>query len=62
MFVFCSALGEVNDSTVTIPLGGDEIVPVPETNVDEVDEGIIRMPEEEGDRTDALQACEKEDH
>ena len=22
---------------------------------------IIRVPEEEGDRTDALQACEKED-
>ena len=35
---------------------------MPETNdVDEVDEGIIRGPVEEGDRTDALQACEKED-
>eukprot|EP00731_Ephydatia_muelleri_P035032 Em0093g1a len=55
-------LGELNDSTVTIPLEGDEIVPGPETNdVDEVEEGIIRVPEEEGDRTDALQACEKED-
>ena len=62
MFVFCPALGELNDSTVTIPLEGDEIVPGPETNdVDEVEEGIIRVPEEEGDRTDALQACEKED-
>lgn len=62
MFVFCSTLGEVNDSTVTIPLEGDEIVPVPETNdVDEVDEGIIRVPEDEGDRTDALEAFEKED-
>ena len=42
MFVFCSALGELNDCEVTIPLEGDEIVPVPETNckdVDEVEEG-----------------------
>ena len=62
MFVFCPALGELNGNTVIIPLEGDEIVPVPETNdVDEVDEGIIRVPEEEGDRIDALQACEKED-
>ena len=38
MFVFCPPLGELNDSTVTIPLEGDEIVPGPETNdVDEVD-------------------------
>ena len=62
MFVFCCTLGEVNDSTVTIPLEGDEIVPVPETNdVDEVDEWIIRVSEDEGDRTDALQVFEKED-
>eukprot|EP00731_Ephydatia_muelleri_P013923 Em0007g1233a len=55
-------LGELNDSTVTNPLEGDEIVPGPETNdVDEVEKGIIRVPEEEGDRIDALQACEKED-
>ena len=40
---FCPALGELNDSTVTIPLEGDEIVPVPETNdVDEVEEGIYQ--------------------
>ena len=62
MFVFCPPLGELNDSTVTNPLEGDEIVPRPETNdVDEVEKGIIRVPEEEGDRIDALQACEKED-
>ena len=28
MFVFCPALGELNESKVAIPLEGDEIVPV----------------------------------
>ena len=46
---------------MTLPLEGDEIVCVPETDdADEVKEGIISAQKED-DRTEAHQACEEED-